>query len=259
MTNFKKTLLGVAAAMALAAPVANASPITVGGVTWDPDSTLDFSSFSIAIRQFIDGTSGVVSGFGFISTMNGTSQAEFCPSCELTFQFGNFTPISGGVLPNAVGQSINYAGGFVKVFVDDSPEITNPSNPTTLTFANTGDGDLWLDMVGHTLADGSSFTGSVLGIGTNITSLQGGGVLDVIGGLAQGNFNTNTQTDGADFTFSNSFTLFFPSSPKNLLDSAGTGNFFSDSTIPEPGSLALLGIGLLGLGGMSASRKRAKA
>ena len=39
---------------------------TVSGVTWDPASPLDFSSFSIAIRQFINPVSGEASGYGFV-------------------------------------------------------------------------------------------------------------------------------------------------------------------------------------------------
>lgn len=263
MTKFKKAVLGAAAAMALAAPVANASPINVGGVIWDPDSILDFSAFSIAIRQFINPVTGVVSGFGTITTMNGTAQSVFCPGCELTFTYDNFVPISGGLLPTAPGQVIGYSGGNVSVFVDSTPELTNPSDPTTLSLANTSDGNLWLGLSGHNLPPaqgGASLSGTVQGFGGTLTGLSGIGLLDVknglAGGLARSNFDTNTRQDGADFTFTNSFTLFFPQN--NPLNVAGTGNFFSDS-IPEPGSLALLGLGLLGMGGLSASRKRAKA
>ena len=167
--------------------------------------------------------------------------------------------MAAGSLPSAIGQTIEYAGGWVNVYVGSTPEITNPSDPTTLTSANTGDGDLWLAFAGHEI-NGVSFVGTVVGNeGTGvITSLQGGGVLDVIDGLAAGNFDTNTQPDGSDFTFSNSFTLFFPSSPtKNLLNAAGTGNFFSNSiSVPEPSSLALAGHGLLGLGTLGRREKK---
>ena len=73
--------------------------------------------------------------------MNGTGQNVFCASgCELTFQYGGFTPTSAGALPGTPGTVINYTGGFVNVYADATPEITNPSDPTTLTSANTGDG-----------------------------------------------------------------------------------------------------------------------
>lgn len=249
MKFIKKAVVGAALALGLSA--AQASPINVGGVTWDPDAATDFSSFSIAIRQFIDPVTGIASGFGFISTMNSTGQATFCPGCEVTFQFGGFTPVSAGALPTTAGTGIGYAGGFVNVYVDHSAEITNPSDPYSLTSANTGDGALWLALAGHTLL-GTTLNGTVQGFGPFITGLTGLGLLDVVGGLAAGNFDTNTQTDGADFTFSNSFTLL--TTPNNALDSAGTGNFFGNS-IPEPGSLALAGLGLLGMGALRRRRQ----
>lgn len=249
MKLFKKLLAGAAL---VAAGFGSAQAITVGGVTWDQTSGLDFSAASVAIHQFIDPVTGVVSGFGTINTLNGST--GFCAGCELTFQFGGFTPITPQ-LPSPAGGTILYTNGFVNVFVDSTPEAFN-SDALSMTTASTGDGLLWLSLVGHNSAlNGASFAGTVnkdfLG---NVASLAGGGLLDVTGGLAQLALDTNKKNEGSDFTFTTSFTSFLDDA---LLDSIGTGNFNS-KTVPEPTSIALLGLGLAGLGFAKRRKSAAK-
>lgn len=259
MKIFKKILTG-AAILTLSA-AAHAAPVNVGGVVFNPDAPLDFSAFGGIIRQTIDSATGEVSGFGLISSINGTGVSTFCPGpCQLTFQFEDFMPTDFGVLPSLPGQTIDYTGGIVNVYVH-APTAIDPNNPLSLNFANTGlnGGQLWLALAGHEAGiNNTSFVGKVQTDGTGrITGLQGNGQLDVTGGLAFAYFDTNTKSFGSDLTFQAGFTTFLPNN--NLLDAVGNGTFAGDTVgVPEPTSLTLLGLGLLSAGVARRRRKQAK-
>lgn len=216
------------------AGAAQATPINVGGVVWDPDSGADFQSNGNVYETFAGAVGDTVTGFGTVTQYNGTTVGDFCPGCELTFTF-SMDLVSA--IPGAGGSfNFSFDNIAVNMYVDDSPEY----NQLSPSFADASDGVLFLSAVNNGLLSGFANNlfdpANILGFG--------GGFLDVTGGLAEGNFDTNTRLNGSDLAFTSSFqpaNLNVPGFP--LFGSVD----LSGDTIPEPGSVLLLGGGLLGL------------
>ena len=261
----KKKTIGAALACALAMGVwsgsALATPITVGGITWDPADGADLNIQAFNFRESsVAGVGNVLTGYGEIGQINGDS--NFCSGCSLTFTF-EYTLAS--IEGTATNPKVVFDNGSINFFVDMGGTF-DVADPTTA-----GIGSSWLTLDGHT----APFTGFT-GLGQLYSNINGSvsapgnlsagfGLLDVTGGAAAHWMDTNAMDDGADFDLSSAFSTkpyaqctSVSANPADICHYPilGAGTLTGKSlTVPEPGTIGMLGLGL-GFLGLALSRRR---
>ena len=252
-----KKVIGTALACALAlgawSGAALATPMTVGGITWDPADGADLTVQALNFREStVSAVGNTLTGYGQIGSINGN--LSFCSGCSLNFTFQYTVSAIEGTLLNP---KVVFTGGMLDFFVDPTGSF-NVANPATA-----GIGTPWLTLTGHDVAF-SGFT-AVGDLYSNINgavsapgALSGGfGLLDATGGPAAMWMDTNTQPDGADFSLSSAFSTqpyrgcaSVSPDPNNICHYpiVGAGTLTGRTALPEPGPAGLLGVGLAVLG-----------
>ncbi len=255
MALFKKAALAVAVTGALAMS-GMAQAITVDGITFGSGG-FTFVTSTIMEQKvgggLITAVGDQLEGVGQVTQIYSGSTLVWSNGDngrELTLYFGGYTASS------VSASQIEFTGGFTKFFSDSTPDA-NFGTGTGFT-----DGNLWMDWVavpfvntltGNTItlkSTGTLLGSSISGTGTGLSSVTKLGLADKY-------FDTNTYTAigtglSADWEINSSFN----NSPSPFLyGTHGTANA-SGNALPEPASLALLGLGALAAAGMSRRRNK---
>lgn len=283
----KKILFALTATAALVAS-APASAIIVGGIDFGTlGNTVNLETSTLA-ETFVNGVGQTLEGYGYVTTVNGTTGPGYCASspCSLYYVFNNYTVTAFN------GSQVQFSGGVVDLYYAPSSALNLLTQNSPANIALIQAMTPWVQLTGHTFADpafalnpGMGLTQTLNGTGTltgATLSESGQGLLDIntsgsfglaaVAAYLNGNSIGDSLGGFADIALtasSNNFVL-------NPLDVSsglaagcangtaapgawclqGTMNTRGSTVLPEPGTLALVGLACFIGGGLARRRKQ---
>lgn len=274
----KKLIASVVAGLGLIAS-GSASAITVGGVNFGNIGLLSHLETTTLAETIVNSNNQELYGYGVINTVNGLSNYAAVGQ-KLYFVFDQY--ISNDVSAT----NADFSGGSVRVYLRPEYNLLDFSSEFNFNEIDTNSGTQWVTLAGHTFfppnatgPDTLRSNGAIVGAAISFT---GSGLLDVVGGLGDvvAFLDTNTRPDGAGgnadilINTSGSNDILNPNDNTAACRQGGTpGSLATRPTnwcvagsadlrgatnvVPEPGMLALVGLGLLGMGISLRKRKSA--
>lgn len=211
-------------------------------------------TFKFTGDAYIDITSDPTQTFGIgrVSTITEGANVIWSSGDDnqwLNFVFGSYNPVITPVAPifNFLAEN-----GFVNFFLNNAGTVFDTAASFATVSANIAAGDLFLSTVAN---------GNTVGIGTP-TAYSANGFLDVTGGLVGAQLDTNSRPTFIAGEFADlSFGLVGTNNQNPLVNSqyfyitSADAQGASQTTVAEPGTLLLMGLGLIGFGWVSRKRQ----
>ncbi len=250
----KKLIASAVVGLGMAAS-GSASALVIGGVDFGAGAINHLETTTLA-ETYVNAPGQTLYGYGQVNTVNGNLFYAGGNRLYFTFEYtvDAFSPTAA-----------SFKDGTINVYL--MPNFNLQTQSSAANWAAISAGTLWATLGGHDMnGTVSELDATGFLTGTSL-SFAGAGLLDVMSGVAGIEaLDTNTIGDGAGGFADIALTTSGNNRVLNSNDDttgcgtgqaqpgqwcvAGSADLRGDLKVPEPGSLALAGLGVLGLGAL---------